>query len=574
MAELTYDQFNSSNDLTEMASQINAAIEKLSKRIDGLDGGTGTLLDPMSQGVAINLADSFGRTLEAYLNNPNKKMLGDWILEGTLVVDGTITINGLASVWGDFHMYGDSFVQGTLSISGDMSLSSGSFNVNRGEGENLELAPGTDAGLWEWSTQQAGETFGGFSGYSIVGTDYVWRTSMPVNPFGSGAFPSIYITETFNGGGADSEVKLTADFITLSGQSRFSSGTAALPGLSFTGDTNTGMYRDAADSLSFATGGVQRLDIDSGGIKGKLAFQGPAGTAAAPSFSIDGDTNTGMYRVGTDNLGFSTAGVARLTMNATAMYPQQAIRHSTSGTSALPSYSWNTDIDTGFYLYSTGHIGWSGYGNNGGYLNDNGIRVPSGSVGTPSFSFTTDTNTGIYRYSSDSIALVTGGVRRLRMDGTLVLMPKTYSDTTGSAANLNTSSSGRIRRYSSSLRYKDDIRGLADAEADLIYELSPVRYRSKREGFPGGSPHSYDGLISEDVTLVNPRWADFSPTPDCSCEVADPEDYEIWEHEPDCLRPEGVQYPALIPAVINVITRQRDTIEALDERLNILEKKV
>ena len=75
MAELTYDQFNNSNDLTEMASQINAAIEKLSKRIDELDGGAGALIDPMSQGVAINLADSFGRTLESYLNNPNKKML-------------------------------------------------------------------------------------------------------------------------------------------------------------------------------------------------------------------------------------------------------------------------------------------------------------------------------------------------------------------------------------------------------------------------------------------------------------------------------------------------------------------
>lgn len=88
MAELTYDQFSSSNDLTEMASQINAAIEKLSKRIDELDGGAGALIDPMSQGVAINLADSFGRTLESYLNNPNKKMLGDWILEGSLTVDG------------------------------------------------------------------------------------------------------------------------------------------------------------------------------------------------------------------------------------------------------------------------------------------------------------------------------------------------------------------------------------------------------------------------------------------------------------------------------------------------------
>lgn len=44
-----------------------------------------------------------------------------------------------------------------------------------------------------------------------------------------------------------------------------SDGTAAAPSYSFSADTNTGIYRDAADVLGFSTGGVARITIDSGG---------------------------------------------------------------------------------------------------------------------------------------------------------------------------------------------------------------------------------------------------------------------------------------------------------------------
>lgn len=42
-------------------------------------------------------------------------------------------------------------------------------------------------------------------------------------------------------------------------------GSAASPSYTFTGDTDTGMYRSAADELSFATAGVERMEIDSAG---------------------------------------------------------------------------------------------------------------------------------------------------------------------------------------------------------------------------------------------------------------------------------------------------------------------
>jgi len=42
-------------------------------------------------------------------------------------------------------------------------------------------------------------------------------------------------------------------------------GTEAAPTFTFTGDTDTGMYRSASNNLDFSTGGVRRLNIDSAG---------------------------------------------------------------------------------------------------------------------------------------------------------------------------------------------------------------------------------------------------------------------------------------------------------------------
>ena len=52
---------------------------------------------------------------------------------------------------------------------------------------------------------------------------------------------------------------------TGSGTFRADNGTAAIPTFSFTGDTNTGMYNVAADMLGFSTNNTNRLTIDSSG---------------------------------------------------------------------------------------------------------------------------------------------------------------------------------------------------------------------------------------------------------------------------------------------------------------------
>jgi hypothetical protein len=49
---------------------------------------------------------------------------------------------------------------------------------------------------------------------------------------------------------------------------------------------------------------------------GELLASAPAGTAAAPSFSFDGDPNSGLYSVGADQVAISTGGTGRLFVDA------------------------------------------------------------------------------------------------------------------------------------------------------------------------------------------------------------------------------------------------------------------
>ena len=61
-------------------------------------------------------------------------------------------------------------------------------------------------------------------------------------------------------------------------------------------------FNSGANQISFATGGSERLRIDSAGQIESVSL----GTAAAPAFSFTTDPNTGFYSPGADQLAIST----------------------------------------------------------------------------------------------------------------------------------------------------------------------------------------------------------------------------------------------------------------------------
>ena len=124
---------------------------------------------------------------------------------------------------------------------------------------------------------------------------------MAYQAIGVGTTPGDGTGDTIRGGGAKinenfaelytllgtgtaltSGISATATVVTLAGPTitgvaSFADGSAAAPAITNTGDTNTGIYFGAADTVNITTGGTKRVDIDSSGLDVTGAITASAG---------------------------------------------------------------------------------------------------------------------------------------------------------------------------------------------------------------------------------------------------------------------------------------------------------
>ncbi|RZA06373.1 MAG: hypothetical protein EOP11_10545, partial [Proteobacteria bacterium] len=100
-------------------------------------------------------------------------------------------------------------------------------------------------------------------------------------------------------------------------------GTAAAPSLAFSGDSDTGIYSSAANTIGLAAGGVKVFEVSSAGIAspttGGAAITTAAGSATAPTYSFAGDLGTGWFNPSAGVLAASTAGTERLRVSSTGL---------------------------------------------------------------------------------------------------------------------------------------------------------------------------------------------------------------------------------------------------------------
>ena len=165
------------------------------------------------------------------------------------------------------------------------------------------------------------------------------------------------------------------------------------------------------------------------------------GTAALPGIAFASDTNTGIYRPGADQLAISTGGTGRLFVDANGNVTQQAdssdliIKDTQSHTTSdgpLVQFQGRgpngINYNFGFIRGVSSGINNAGilqFGTNNAGSQDERMRITStgqiqsnglGSAVSPALSFTTDTNTGIYSPGADQLAISTGGNGRLFVD--------------------------------------------------------------------------------------------------------------------------------------------------------------
>ena len=135
---------------------------------------------------------------------------------------------------------------------------------------------------------------------------------------------------------------------TMTGALVVPAGTAALPGVA-TGATNTGVS-GSATTFNISIGGSARFLMDTSKFTPTLPLRAFDGTAAAPSYSFNSGTTSGMWRVGTDQIGFSTASTNRLTLSTTALTSTLPITTPTPATADN-----NTTVATTAFVKAQGY---------------------------------------------------------------------------------------------------------------------------------------------------------------------------------------------------------------------------
>lgn len=106
-------------------------------------------------------------------------------------------------------------------------------------------------------------------------------------------------------------------------------GTAALPGIRFQSDTNTGIYRPGADQLAISTGGVERVRITSDGKVG-IGTSNPVTKFQVGTGAVTADTS--IARFGTEDANVYALVLSNWTGTTTSYAPKIAFDNSTRST--------------------------------------------------------------------------------------------------------------------------------------------------------------------------------------------------------------------------------------------------
>ena len=234
-----------------------------------------------------------------------------------------------------------------------------------------------------------------------------------------------------------------------------------------------------------------------------------------------------------------------LTRSYTDIYGPQINFRSTRGTAASPVIVNNGD--------QLGSIAFYGY--DSADSNNQFARIAALVDGTPGSNDCPGRL--VFSTTADGASSPTERMR-ISQDGKLNV-PSVYSFTTADAANVRVTAAGDIVRSTSSLKYKTDIETLENTYADAILNCRPVWFRSLSA--TDNPSWGYWGFIAEEVAEIDPRLVSWKTT-----ETTYDENGSTMQTACDP-EPEGVQYDRFVPHLLNLIKRQKEQIEALEQRL-------
>jgi hypothetical protein len=126
-------------------------------------------------------------------------------------------------------------------------------------------------------------------------------------------------------------------------------GSVATPAMSFLLNSNTGIYRSGTNQLSISAGGVEVFRTTPTSCSSLARFFIADGTAAAPSLAFGTQTNTGIYRPTTNQLGFSVNGTLRAYLDLSSVVSTSRFLTTLLGSATAPVFSFTGATNTGMY---------------------------------------------------------------------------------------------------------------------------------------------------------------------------------------------------------------------------------
>jgi hypothetical protein len=397
-------------------------------------------------------------------------------------------------------------------------------------------------------------------------------------------------------------------FTTLSatGVSTFSAGTVSAPAITTSGDTNTGIFFPAADTIAFSEGGVESMRIDSVGNVG-IGVTPSSWSSSAKGLQISGFTTIAQQSTGSSLFGFnyyeSATGFRYLTTNPVAMYSSRTdgshawfnAPSGTAGNAITFTQAMTLDASGNLGIGNANTSNWL-YGglSVGSGTTNTGLTIYGGTSAETSILFA-DGTTGLDRYrgyityghSTNAMSFGTLNDERMRIDsnGNLLVgttgltgtlgrvttqgvvgvyyslrchVPATdtngqvsFTNPNGLVGQITTSGLSTSYATSSDYRLKDNIAPMTGA-LSIVGQLKPCTYKWKADGSDG------QGFIAHELQAV---------VPDCVVgekDAVDSDGNPVYQ---------GIDTSFLVATLTAAIKEQQAIITDLKARIETLESK-
>ena len=247
-----------------------------------------------------------------------------------------------------------------------------------------------------------------------------------------------------------------ATTLAVTGVTTVQAGTAALPAITTTGDTNTGIFFPAADTIAFAEGGAEIARFDSSG------NLGIGTTAPSAKLEVSGSGTLELARFATTTNNTPSIGI----------YSDGSIRAKLRASSAETAL-----LSQGVTPLLLG-------------INDT-ERARIDSSGNLLVGKTVSTSTTV------GITLAPGGYVSIARAGTGAQSHIQFGNGNGIVGEIYTTGSSTVYSTSSDYRLKEDIQPMVGALAKVA-ALKPVTYKWKSDGSDG------QGFIAHELQAVVP----------------------------------------------------------------------